>query len=732
MPLPSLTKQEPEIMSALDLARLLFHGKWKILSLTLSCGVIAALYAYVQPVTYSASATVLIEPRHNRAVQLADAYDPGIETDNYLLTQLGVIKSRALVEKVMQRLDLTKEPEFRDPVSSSFKDFWTEKIQGIRLPFLPESDNATLASKADARDASEVQEQVYARFMANLSVLPMPRTQLIQINFVAHSPRLAASVANALADAYIEHGLEARLETSKKATQWLTEKLADIRVSYEKSEQNLQSFREKQQIINVGGTRGLLGDELVDNSQRLREAQRRRTELSSSYTKIQEAGNEVRKLEQISDLIRLPLVQGAKTNLLTALESLKQLQQRYGEKHPLLSSAITRVEAAERTFRDQLLLAAQNVRTEYELARQNERVLGATVETQKEQIRALDRKEYEQSVLEREVSSNKQLYDVFLSSFKATDTASSYEPINVRILEAAVPPSKRHGPIISSFAIKGTAVGFILGIILILMRQFLDETLHTPEELESISGLPVISVIPKVMPGIGSRKSLVAMFTENPRTPFAESIRSIRASLKLNDVDRSYKRVLVTSAVPGEGKSNLASCLTLAFSAGEKALLIECDLRAPTIKKLFDLPKDRPGLMELLTGEATLDECLYLHEPTQAYVLAVAKSPANPAEVINSAAFLKLITSLSERFDHVVLDSPPCQAASDSLVLAKMVDVVLFTTMADSTNRRAVVNALKQLKQVQAHIVGCILNQVDARKSSYYADSYYYARQYYG
>lgn len=736
MQMPAMQGQDGAAATpTVELVKLLYHSKWKIAGLGLACAIIAALYAYTQQPMYRAAATVLIEPRQNKAVQFQEAYDPGIETNNYFMTQIGVIRSRSLAQKVIERLDLTSNPEFASKPKSTINSYWAEKLSGTQLrnwlPFLPKAEPAPLRAEVPV-DKAALTESVTEKFMARVISYPVPRTQLIQIQFVSSNPTLAAAAANNLADAYIEHGLEARLQTSKKATEWLNEKLADISLNLEKSEQNLQKFREQQQVVNVGGIKGLLGEEILDNSRRLRESQKRRTELASTYAKIQQAGNNVRMLEQISDLIRTPLVQGSKSNLLSSLEGLKQLQQRYGEKHPLIGSALTKVEAAERTFRDQLLLAAQSIRNEYELARENERVLSATVEGQKDQIRNLDRKEYELSVLDREVSSNRQLYDVFLSSFKTQDSASSYEPINVRILETAVPPSQKFEPVTSKYAVNGLIFGLILGVGLVLLRHFLDETVHSPDDLEAITGLPVISVVPKVTVGLTSRKSLPILFTENPRTPFAEGVRSIRASLKLNDVDRCYKKILVTSAVPGEGKSSLAACLAMAFGSGEKALLIEADLRAPTVKKIFGLPKEQPGLMELLTGEATLENCLYFHEASQVYVLPVAKTPANPAEVINSAAFSKLIASLTERFDHVVLDSPPCQAASDSLVLAKMADVVLFTTRAESTHRRAVMAAMKQLKQVHAHVVGCVLNQVNTRKNSYYADSYYYAREYYG
>lgn len=735
LPGPLQNQDRTALSPVAELVRLILQNKWKIAGLAIACSIIGALYAYTRQPQYRAIATVLLEARPDKPVQLQEAYDPGIGTDNYLMTQVGILRSRALAGKVVDRLKLTENPEFVGHAKDVVGGYWREQISGANLrswlPFMPAESAGKQASDLPP-DPAQLKEIAVDRFLGKVTPFPLPRTQLIQIYFTSNTPEMAAQGANALANAYIEYGLEARLEASKKATDWINEKMADILKNLQESEKNLQKFREQQQVVNVGGIKGLLGEEVLDNSRRLRESQKRRTELSSTYAKIQEAGTNIRMLEQIGDLMRVPLVNSAKGNLLNALEGLKQLQQRYGEKHPMLGSALTRVEAAERTFRDQLLLAAQNVRTEYEIARENERVLSATVEAQKGQIRNLDRREYELGLLEREVSSNKQLYDMFLSNFKSNETASSYEPINVRLLEPAIPPGMRFEPVISRYAMNGLIIGLVLGIGLILLRHLLDETVHSPEDLENLTGVPVISVIPRVSTVLGSRKSLPQMFAENPRTPFAEGIRSIRASLKLNDVDKSYKRILVTSAVPGEGKSSLASCIAMAFGSGEKTLLVDADLRAPTVKRMFDLPKDRPGIMELLTGEATLENCLYLHEASQIYVLPVAKSPANPAEVINSAAFAKLIASLSERFDHVILDSPPCQAASDSLVLAKMADVVLFTTRAEATHRRAVANAIKQLRQVQAHLVGSVLNQVDTHKNSYYADTYYYTRKYYG
>lgn len=717
---------EPKETSLLEWGQVLYRDKWSILGLVFVAAVIAVLYANAQTPIYRATAKLLIEPRITRPIQTQEVYDPGFGTMEYYSTQVEILRSRELAEKVVTRLDLTTHPEFAPKAAA--KPSWLDWRRW--LPFLPDDEPEGAPVETEAVRALLL-ENVIGAFTARVSVQPVVRTQLLSIHFNATSPELAQLGANGLAAAYIEYGLESRLEATQTASRWLTEKLGDIRTRLEQAEKNLQAYRDQQQLVNVGGVRTLLEQDIVDNSRRLRDAQKRKSELATTYWKIQQAGNDVGKLEEIGELLRSPLVQAAKTNLIQAREALQQLRERYGEKHPQIASGETRVEAAGRTFYEQLRLAAEGTRTEYEIARENERANTEVVDNAKEQVRRLDRRQYELRVLEREVDTNRQLYDLFLTRFRETDTSDSYQPLNARLVDPAILPRGAYLPNRTRILQSGILLGLLLGIGLSVIRRMLEETFKSAEEVEALTGLPVLGVLPRVS-GVGKKTSLPLLFQSDPRTPFAEGVRSIRTGLQLSDLDKQYKRILVTSAVPGEGKSSVAATLAMAFATSEKVLLLDADLRMPSQKTIFGLDAAQPGLLEFLAHEAKFEDCIYQHKDSGLYILPVAKKPPNPTEVINSAAFAKLVAMLSEKFDRIIFDSPPCHSASDSLILARLADVVTFVVRADVTKRRTVATALKNLRQVQAHLIGTVLNQVDVRANPYYRDAYQYAGKYYG
>ncbi|HUP91370.1 MAG TPA: polysaccharide biosynthesis tyrosine autokinase [Solimonas sp.] len=717
-------RADDDLIDFPELVRTFGRYKWGVLSIALLVVAGAALVAFSLPETYRATVTVLIEPRSQRVVQVKDVYDPGYGSDEFFTTQWKILESRDIAEKVVDRLKLLDRRQLlvtpaREPSDLDLRQW---------LPFLPPKEPAPVGDEAKALE----RETLIDDFVKLRTIEPVLRTQLVKIHFDAFSPEVAAEIANAIADVYIESQLQARLDTTRKATEWLTAKLADIRQQLEISEKALQAFRDQEQIVNVGGARTLTEEELADYARRQREAQKRRTELQTAYEKVRQAGNDPRRLREISALLIDPLVSKANSSLLDAQEAVKQLEERYGSKHPQMAAAKARLDSAQGAMDLQLRVAAAGVKTEYEIALASERALNSQVQGTRSQIQRLDRKEYEFGQLQREVDSNRELFNTFLTRFKETDTAGSFEAISARVVDPAVTPREVFKPDKKKILLLALVGGLLFGILLALLRHLLSEEVRSAEELETLTRLPVFGVLPLVSKGLGRRKSLARLYLEKPKTPFAEGVRSIRAALQLSDVDKRFKRIMVTSSVPKEGKSCVSSSLAVAFGSIENVLLVDADLRMPSLHRLMELPDKARGLVDVLTGKATLDECLLKHEPSGIWVLPAGTPPPNPGELLSSEPFARLVHELSARFDRIVFDSPPCQAASDALLLAKYVNAVLFVVKSDSTSRRAVKNSLKQLQYAQAPLVGNVVNQVDVSRNPSYLDGYYYAYGYYG
>lgn len=716
---------EAELVDFPELARTFNRYKWGVISIALLAACVAALFAYTLRPTYRASVTILIEPHSQRVIQGQEVYDPGYGTLEYFATQWKILESRDLAQRVVDRVNLSERLELlEEPPSNRIADLDLRRW----LPFLP----AEPPAPADAEARAQARERAVDALLRLRTVEPIFRTQLMKVHVEALSPELAAEVANAMADVFIESQLQARLDTTRKATQWLTEKLADIKQQLEKSEAALQAFRDQEQIVQIGGSRSLSEEELVDYSRRQREAQKERTELQTAYEKVRQAGNDPQRLKEVSALLIDPMVNRASESVLQAQEVARALEERYGAKHPQMAAAQARLTQATTAFHEQLRVAAAGVRTRYESALQTERTLAQQVGAARNQIQRLDRKDYEHGVLQRDVDTNRELYNTFLTRFKETDTAGSYESINARIVDPAIVPRTQFSPNKKRIVLIALVVGLVAGVLLAVLRHLLSEEVRNAEDLESLTRLPVFGVLPLVAQGIGRRRKLARLYLEKPKTPFAEGVRSVRAALQLSDVDKRFKRILVTSSVPQEGKSSVSAALAVSFGTIEKVLLIDADLRRPSQHRQMDLPGNAKGLTEFLTGKAPLEECVHKHEPSGIWVMPAGTPPLNPAELLGSEAMGRLVADVSQRFDRVVFDSPPCQAASDALLLAKQVNAVLFVVKSDATSRRSVKSSIKQLQYAQAPLLGNVVNQVDVSRNPYYLDGYHYAYGYYG
>ncbi len=691
---------------------------WPVIGLGFVGLLVAVFYAQTLPRIYRTSATLLIESKLNRAVQVQEVYDPGVGTSDYLNTQFEVLRSRELLARVVDRLKLVDRPEFAPQVQVGI---WQRL--GKQLPMLPQEEPAAFEETPAA-----ARERVIDAVLHKVVVEPVVRTQLVRVGFDSVNPQLAQDVSNDLANAYIESGLESRLAATRKASQWLTGKLTEIKSSLEQSELALQKYREQEQLVVVGGDRGLLDNEVIDNSQRLRDAQKTKLELQSTYEKIRSAGDDLDRLDVISSLIASPGVAQTRSSYLLAQEQLKQVEDRYGDKHPQMAEARTRFQSARRAYNDQLSAAAQGVRAQYEVAAQTERQLSGAVAGAKVRIRDLDRKQYQAGVLEREATTNRELYDLFLKRFKETDTAGSYEPINARIIDTARLPDWPFKPSVGRIHFMGLLLGLLVGCALAWLHLALSEGVGSALELERLTQTATLAVVPYVRKR-SSRRNLGRSVIDEPKSPYAEAIRSLRVAIKFSEIDKPMRRVAVTSSLPGEGKSCTAAALACSLAAHERVLLLECDLRLPSLRTLFPPPKRTPGLMEVLLKQAQLEECMqkYDYEHGFLHVLSVSSRPPNPGEVISSAALRELLDQLSPAYDRVIIDTPPIQAASDVLTVAQMCDGVLMVVKADDTPHDAIAAAIRQLRNIQVRVLGNVLNQVNINRHRAYAGSYYYA-----
>lgn len=686
---------------------------------------LAVLYANSLPPLYRATATVLIDTQKPKIVSIEEVYNAaaGMNREFYQ-TQLEIMKSRELATRLVKRMKLAEHPLF-DPRKQP-APWWSE--------WLPEG---FLADGPGALPAQATEEHAVRAIQAGLQVQLVRNSQLIRISFQSVDKALAARVPNELADIYIDADLESRMQMTQKAMSFLNTQSGELRQKLADSEQALQAFRDRERILDTKGlSQSGISSQLETLSRSLLEARARRVEAENVYQQVNGAlktGAEG-SLETLPAIQKHPLVQRFREQELESERRLNEAMKRYGPEHPRRVAAESDLKSARENVRRQLANVAQTVTREYESARSNEAGLERAVAGVRAEILALNRKEFQLASLERDVATNRQLYELFIQRFKETNIQNDMQSAIARVIDPAVPPQNAVGPNKRLIVGLSLLAALLLAISLALLVERLDNTVKSSYELESKLGLPSLGVVQHTKVGRGQH--LERLFLEDGQTSFAESIRNIRSGVMLSALDNPKKIVVVTSSLPREGKTTIAANLAFALGQIKTTLLIDADMRRPRIGAALSGQQVMAGLSELCIGEATLEQSVYPVKGTQVSVLPAGKIPPNPQELLASQRFAEIIALLSTRYDFIVIDSPPVQLVSDALVLSKVATEVVYLVKADATPYPLARQGIRKLRRASAPLVGAVLNELDVLKADRYYGEYsgygkrYYARKY--
>jgi len=716
--------------------RVVKSHKWSILGLALLAGLLAALVAYSMKPIYSSTATLLIEPDANKVVSIQDVYDIQNKRE-YFQTQYELLRYRTLTEKVIARLDLKNHPEFKHNTSVESPRFdWRQWIK----QFLPQKKTVVV----NAEEASH--ERLIADYSRRLSIAPVPGTHLVKITFESTDPKLAAQLANTLAEVYIENDMEARLEMTSKATSWLTERLEGLREKLRESERALQEYRERERLLDVGGGSADGGEstlrsvstltvkQLQNLSEKLVLAEQKRNDAEALLRQVRALkGKSIDDFDALPSVLQDTLVGSLKQAESDAKRRVSILAKRYGPKHPKMIQAKADLAEVRANVKGRIRSVIRGVEKKYQLAVSNERAIRRALEQAKGEMRSINRKSYQLSVLEREVESNRQLYNMFLDRFKETSETGGLEKVNARIADPAVPAIWPIKPKKTLIVLMATLIGGFIGILLAFLHDYLDNTVKSADDLEDRLQLPVLGLLPHLQIKKKKGETPLNYAREHRQSFFSESIRTIRTGILLSGLDDPYKVIVVTSSLPGEGKSTVS--VNLAHSLGEmhKVLLIDGDLRRPTVGKAWGLEDNAKGLSDFVSGADRLSECIYQMEGGNVYVMPSGLVPPNPLELLSSKRFRDALETMGKTFDHIIIDSAPALAVSDSLVLSSYASGVVYVVKADTTPYPVSRDGIKRLRQANAHLIGGVLNDVpQSKKGGYGKYNYYYNGSYYG
>ncbi|WP_242672915.1 GumC family protein [Azotobacter chroococcum] len=713
----------------LRLWQTLWRSKWSILALVLVVVMVAILAVLSITPIYRAGATLLIEQKQANVVSIEQVYGLEGSGNEYLQTQFEMLKSRALAERVVRELNLTTHPEF-DPrqqpeplidIKGLLAGFSLAKVVPATLP-------EDLEEGIDPVEA-QIFDSVTKAFMERISITPVGKSQLVKVEVEMADARLAARAANAMANGFIESQMEATMQMSMTATHWMHTRLDELKIKLKEAEDRLQAFREKENLVDVDGVATISAAELSATSDRMIDARRQRAEAESLYRQVQasrSAGWE--RLATIPAVLGDPLIQQFKANEAKAQSKVDELSKRYGDRHPTMEAARTELAAASASLRGQVEQVIAGIERNYQMAAANEGSLRASVETNKAQLQNISRKEFKLRDLQREVEANRALYDTFLSRLKETTATADLESANARVVDQAVVPTLPIKPKKALIVAIAGLLALFAGIGLSLLLDALNNTFKSTEDVENKLNMPVLGILPLVKNK--QRNQIAHLFSNNEDRSFAESIRTIRTGLILSSPDQPHQVLVITSSIPNEGKSTVASNLAFALGQMEKILLIDADLRRPTLAKNFDFPVGTPGLANLIAGTARLEDCV--RQVNGIAMIGAGAVPPNPLELLSSPRFAKIIEVLKSKYERIVIDSPPTHAVSDAIVLATQANALIYVIKSEATSIPLAQKGIGQLLQNNAPITGIVLNQVDVQKAQKYGYSYGGYYDYYG
>ncbi|MNZ42833.1 Tyrosine-protein kinase wzc [compost metagenome] len=718
-----------DIPDLLQMWHPIWRRKWSILALMLAIMLVTALATFAITPTYRATTTLLIEQKKSNVVSIEQVYGSEWGGNEYLQTQFELLMSRALAERVVRKLELTTHPEF-DPRQQAAPLIDIGSLLGS-IKNIAKTITGTLPEDLNAVPDQEalILAEVTEKFMRRISVEPIAKSQLVKVQVDMADPDLAARAANTIARGFIEAQLETAMEMSVTATTWMNSRIVELRTKLKESEDRLQTFREKENLVDIDGVASISAAELAATSDRMIDARRQRAEAQSQYRQVQSMrSGGWQKLATIPAVLGHPLIQQFKADEARARAKVDELSSRYGARHPALEAARSDLKAASASLRGQVEQIVAGIERNYQLAVANEQSLRASVDSNKAQIQKISRKEFEIRELQREVEANRTLYDTFMTRLKEATATADLESANASVVDPAIVPLNPIKPM------RGLIVGLagILALLgstgITLLLQILNNTFKSIEEVENKLNLPVLGILPLMKNR--QRSQIAHLFSSDEDKSFSESIRTIRTALVLSGMSGPHRILVVTSSLPGEGKSTVAANLAYAFGQMERVLLVDADLRRPTLAKNFKFPVGTPGLANLIAGTAKVDDCIKTIEGID--MLCAGAVPPNPLELLSSERFAKIVEHLKGLYDRVIIDSPPTQAVSDATILATHSEALIYVIKSEASPIPLVQKGVGQLLQSNAPVTGVVLNQVDVRKAQkhgYHYGGYY---DYYG
>jgi capsular exopolysaccharide synthesis family protein len=715
-----LMPHEPHLLDYLIVLR---KHQWLILFFLLTIVTIVTIATFRMQNVYEASAVVDVE-KENTPIHFTDAesYELYQDSEQYIITESKILTSETLAMRTVKSMGLDTLPQF----GGSGKP--------IKTP-------------APGTEAALERPAALSAFLGSLSVARVPNSNLLNVKFESTDPSLAAHVVNAHINNFIEENFQSRFEAANQASTWLAGQLNEMKIKVEQAEDARIAYERENQIWTIDEKNDISSQKLADLNKLVTDAQTDRINKEAVYQLVQ-AGNyeaipAVRESNVIQDILKQQSTLSAQyTDAVT----------QYGPKFPKVVRLQAQLKDLDQLITREKVNIGNQLEAEYHGSRQRELLLKDALDQQKAQSNQMAEKLVQYSILKHDADANKQLYDGMLQKLKEAGITAGLRSSNIRIVDPALIPTGPSRPNRSRNIMLSILVGLIGGIGLALLREYMDNTVKTPDDIETLARLPSLAVVPSLSnsngkrngrfskllksPVIAGKEGRAELISHNmPQSQMSEAFRALRTSLLLSQADHPPQVILMTSALPREGKTTAAVNLAVTLAQlGDKTLLVDADLRKPGINRALSLVDGKhAGLSSYLAGVSSLDLITVPHPAiTNLAAIPTGPIPPNPADLLSSRKLTELIAELRTRYKFVVIDSPPIMAATDAVILSVLVDGVLLVVRSGETPKEAFTRTRDLLAGVKCHMLGVVLNAVDASSPDYYYSYRYYPYSYGG
>jgi polysaccharide biosynthesis transport protein len=701
-----------------DLLRIVLKHKWTLLTVVLlACGA-ALIKSFLSVPLYRSTVILQIERAAPRVVSFnndADMDQRGTDEATSLKTQIELLKSRSLAERVIDelRLDQSKSavpvagpdtavPPVGEKVieagDEAQGDFLERIFSGYSKFLNPTTQNTEVLTR----------DKVVRTFLKLLTVEPVRNSRLIKLHVENNSPELAARIANTTVQAYIAMGLERRMQASSYAKTFLEDQIKQIKAKLEESERNLHRYAQDKQILTLDEKTSVINQTYTEYAAALARFEQDRIKAEALLAEMKRAP------DSVAMVIENKTIQSYKEQRAKLQIEYQQNLRIYKPDFPKMMQIAAQIAEAESQIKIEIAAIAAGVQSQYDSAKKQEALVRDKLGETRQQVLSTQDSSIDLNLLKREVDTNRQLYDGLLQRLKQLGVSGDVVTNAISVVDAAEPSLFPHEPNLPRNLLIGLAAGLFLGLCIVFVLEFMDDSIKFPDEVERLLGLALMGIIPKVSNAKRADGKSVAMDVhDDPRSNIAEAYRSVRTALQFSTPEGAPKRLLVTSTERNEGKSTTAAALAINFAQmGHRVLLIDADMRNPSVHKLLGMSNDY-GLSNLLSSEGRGEKLILPSAVKNLSVLTAGPVPPNPVDLLMGPKLLLLLNvTATLGIDYVIVDAPPLLGLADSIVLGNQLQNILFVVQASRTRKSHIKTALRRLRLAGVVPRGVVLTQM--------------------